>query len=203
MLPVCQVVDTPDVFNMETSYARTVAEDALRQTKEFDVITAVIYVIRLDVRLTPLDQQLFNKYIDILPASCHDNVILAFTRLEGLKPVMQEVRLSSMYDLLKSAGNRHLDICLHSSTHELRSTLLSYLPEMKNGPKSGVEKFARQIAIVIPDSPQAQRLMLFVLVLFFVFMYYLLHDIIGYYGQQQNQQSRENQSFSNSNQLKL
>ena len=105
-----QVIDTPDVFNLGEDDAG--AELMFKEWEQLIVSpgpTAIIFTVRLDVRFTPNDYQLYKRYRELLPKHLRNNVILGFTRVDNLPgPVEDQITLSSVQTLISDCKGRYV-----------------------------------------------------------------------------------------------
>ena len=89
--------------------------DAKRRFRKWEQLivspgpTAIIFTVRLDVRFTPNDYQLYKRYRELLPEPLKNNVILGFTRVDNLPgPVKDQITLSSVQTLLSDCKGRYV-----------------------------------------------------------------------------------------------
>ena len=105
-----QVIDTPDVFNLGGDDAG--AELTFREWEKLIVSPgpiAFLFVVRLDLRFTPNDYDLYKRYRKLLPRHLRNNNILGFTRVDDLPgPVECEITLSDVQTLLNDCQRRHV-----------------------------------------------------------------------------------------------
>ena len=106
------MIDTPDVLNMGLD-----AASAELKFKEWEELvggqspgpTAFLLVVRMDVRFTPGDYQLYKRYLAMLPAHLRRNTILGLTRVDHLPGnVADEIELSKVQSLLDDCQGRYV-----------------------------------------------------------------------------------------------
>ena len=105
-----QVIDTPDVFNLDEDDAS--AELRFREWEQLIVSPgpiAFLFIVLLDVRVTPNDYQLYKRYQKLLPRHLRNNVILGFTKVDDLPgPAEHEITLSDVQTLLNDCQQRYV-----------------------------------------------------------------------------------------------
>ena len=102
------MIDTPDVFNLGGDDAS--AERRFREWEQLIVSPGhTFFIVRLDLRFTPNDYQLYKRYRELLPRHLRNNVILGFTRVGDLPgPVEHEITLSDVQTLLNDCEWRNV-----------------------------------------------------------------------------------------------
>ena len=98
------------MFNLDEDDAG--AERRFREWEQLIVSPgpiAFLFIVRLDVRFTPSDYQLYKRYRELLPRHLRNNVILGFTRVDNLPgPVEDQITLSSVQTLLSDCQRRYV-----------------------------------------------------------------------------------------------
>ncbi|KAK7116506.1 GTPase IMAP family member 5-like [Littorina saxatilis] len=103
------VIDTPDVFNLTMDEGTAIQEFRKWENYVTTGRVAFLLTVRLDVRFTPTDYNMYKRYRSFLPRNLRDNIVLAFTRVHDLEgDILDEVKLSTVNDLLKDARGRHV-----------------------------------------------------------------------------------------------
>ena len=113
------MIDTPDVFNLDDD-----EPSAMLKFKGWESLivpsgpTAFLFTVRLDVRFTPNDYQLYQRYRKLLPVILRNNVILGFTRVDDLPgPVDEQITLSCVKTLLNDCQGRYVVFYTPSDGH--------------------------------------------------------------------------------------
>ena len=98
------------MFNLDEDDAG--AERRFREWEQLIVSPgpiAFLFIVRLDVRFTPSDYQLYKRYRELLPRHLRNNVILGFTRVDNLPgPVEEQITLSSVQTFLNDCQRRYV-----------------------------------------------------------------------------------------------
>jgi hypothetical protein len=114
------VVDSPDVFSM--GFAK---EEACRRFEEWKrhapnaAHTVFVLVVRMDVRFTPDDTQLYDDYLALIPPELRQCVILAFTNTEKLKQSLkEEIQTSPVQGLCQKAAEAFVAFSTNDSVQQ-------------------------------------------------------------------------------------
>lgn len=115
-------------MNLETETATREARDMMTSGDPGSLVLAL--VIRLDIRFTPGDQELYSRYLGLLPAELKNSFFIVFTRTEDLqRDVKDEIKLSSLKELAARARQRFVSNAL--PREQILSTILSFLDDFQ------------------------------------------------------------------------